>query len=279
MEVKKLLKIAVPAAAFALAAAGVTAYLIAPGKATKAQKLPFLGRNIAHRGLHRADRSVPENSLPAFAAAAEAGYGIELDVHLTADGRLAVFHDDGLLRMCGVPEKLEDLTYDELKKFRLAGTQERIPLLGEVLSLVGGRVPIILELKRGRNNRLLCERAYEMICAYEGDLCVESFDPMIVRWFRRHAPEVLRGQLSCTEEAFGKSLREPRSFVLAHLLTNFLCRPQFIAYGITKRKPLTVRLCERMGAMRVAWTSRSRVNEENSDVVIFEYYRPEKRFK
>ena len=243
MEVKKLLKIAVPAAAFALAAAGVTAYLIAPGKATKAQKLPFLGRNIAHRGLHRADRSVPQNSLPAFAAAAE------------------------------------DLTYDELKKFRLAGTQERIPLLGEVLSLVGGRVPIILELKRGRNNRLLCERAYEMICAYEGDLCVESFDPMIVRWFRRHAPEVLRGQLSCTEEAFGKSLREPRSFVLAHLLTNFLCRPQFIAYGITKRKPLTVRLCERMGAMRVAWTSRSRVNEEHSDVVIFEYYRPEKRFK
>ena len=85
-----------------------------------------------------------------------------------------------------------------------AGTQERIPLLGEVLSLVGGRVPIILELKRGRNNRLLCERAYEIICAYEGDLCVESFDPMIVRWFRRHAPEVLRGQLSCTEEAFGK---------------------------------------------------------------------------
>jgi glycerophosphoryl diester phosphodiesterase len=275
----RLLRCAVPAAALALAAAGVTAYLIAPGKATKEQKAPFLGANIAHRGLHRADRSVPENSLSAFTAAVERGYGVELDVHLTADGRLAVFHDDGLLRMCGVPEKLEDLTYAELRKLRLAGQDEHIPLLGEVLSTVGGRTPIILELKRGHDNRTLCERVYELIRPYSGDLCVESFDPRIVRWFRRHAPEVLRGQLSGPAQSYGRDVARPTAFVLSRLLTNFLGRPQFIAYRICRRKPLTVRLCEAMGAMRVAWTSHSRASETENDTVIFEHYLPERKFR
>ena len=279
MNWKKLLKIALPVAGACVAAAAAAAFLIAPEKPDEKKKAPFLGRNIAHRGLHSADGSVPENSLPAFRAAVEAGYGVEFDVHLTKDDRLAVFHDDNLLRMCGKDKPLESLRYDELRKLRLGGTEEHIPLLSEVLAVVGGETPIILELKRGHNNRALCERTREMLQAYRGDVCIESFDPRIVRWWRKNAPDYLRGQLSCTAGKFGASTSKLQAFLLSNLLTNFLARPNFVAYGLTPRKPLTVRICEAMGAMRVAWTSRDPSAEQGNDTVIFEYYRPSERYK
>ena len=277
---KKIWKIALPAAGAAAAALGLTAYLTAPGRSKPEQKAPFLGANIAHRGLHTLDKSVPENSLPAFRAAVERGYGVEFDVHITADGALAVFHDDTLSRMCGDDRCIDELTLAELAQHTLAGTEEKIPLLSEVLETIGGKTPIVLELKRGRQNRLLCEKTFAALSDYAGDVCIESFDPTIVRWWRRNAPGVLRGQLSCPEKKLGDALSKPAAFALSRLLTNFLCRPQFIAYGIEGgKKPLTVRLCEALGAMRVCWTSHSPVNEERNDTVIFEYYRPRKRFK
>ena len=115
MDWKTACKIAAPAAA----CAGAFAFLIAPGHATRAQKAPFLYRNYAHRGLHTEDGTVPENSLPAFRAAAEAGYAVEMDVHLTADDQLVVFHDDTLERMCGVPGVIDDFTLAELRALRL----------------------------------------------------------------------------------------------------------------------------------------------------------------
>ena len=98
----------------AIVAGAAAAFAIAPAKADKAKKAPFLGRYYAHRGLHNTDGSAPENSLPAFRLAAEHGYGIELDVHITKDDRIIVFHDDDLLRMCGVDAKTEDFTFAEL---------------------------------------------------------------------------------------------------------------------------------------------------------------------
>lgn len=276
---KKALKAALAVTGTAAAAAGLAAYLIAPGKAGEEKKAPFMGANIAHRGLHRVDKTVPENSLSAFRDAVESGYGVEFDVHITADGRLVVFHDDDLERMCGVRKKIEDMSYEELKRCRLAGTEETIPLLSQVLETVGGKTPIVLELKRGGKNTELCERVYELLRLYRGDVCVESFDPFILRWWRKNAPEVLRGQLSCRREEFGAGAGRVQGFLLANLLTNFLCRPQFIAYGLCERKPLTVRLCEKLGAMRVCWTSRDLSHEEDNDTVIFEYYRPRVRFK
>lgn len=279
MDLKKVLKYALPAVGAAAVAVGVTAYLIAPEKASEEKKRPFVGANIAHRGLHRADGTIPENSLKAFLEAVNNGYGVEFDVHITRDDHLVVFHDDTLLRMCGVEENIEDLTYAELQKYDLGKTREKIPLLSEVLMTIGGKTPIILELKRGKRNRELCERTYDMLRAYRGDVCVESFDPMIVRWWRKHAPEVLRGQLSCTAEQFGDQLPVLQSFALSRLLTNFLSRPNFIAYGVGGKKPLTVRLSERMGAMKVAWTSHNWETEDHNDTVIFEFYRPRQRFK
>lgn len=140
MKMKSLLKAAAPA----LTAAGTVAYLVAPGRATSAQKAPFVDRNYAHRGLHRQDKSVPENSLEAFRAAVEHGYGVEMDVHLSADGALVVFHDDTLDRVCGVPGRVEDKTLEELRQLRLCGTDCGIPTLAEALAVLGGRVPLIL---------------------------------------------------------------------------------------------------------------------------------------
>lgn len=274
-----VLKYALPALGAAAAAAGVTAFLVAPGKASGEKKAPFFGANIAHRGLHRADRSVPENSLAAFRDAAENGYAIELDVHLTADDRVVVFHDDSLRRVCGVEQDVEALTWRELRDLRLDGTGEHIPMLSDVLAEVRGRVPIVVELKTSPRRRELCERTWELLRAYNGDYCIESFDPRIVRWWRLNAPGVLRGQLSCTREQFGESATPVQAFFLSRLLCNFLGRPQFIAYGLDGRKPLLVRLVEKMGAMRFCWTSHDWKNEVSNDAVIFEFYRPRQRFK
>ena len=259
----------------AIAALG-TAFLIAPEKPSRSKAAPFYGRNIAHRGLHTKDGVTPENSIPAFSAAAALGYGAELDVHLTLDNKVVVFHDDDLSRMCGDSRKIEDLLYTELKQLRLGDTDLKIPLLSEVLPVLNG-APVILEIKRGRRNNLLRSLALSQIRAYPGPVCVESFDPTIVRWFRKNAPEYLRGQLACPTEDV-KGVPKIAAFALSHLLTNAYSRPNFVAYKIGK-KPLTVKLCEKMGAMKVAWTSQSAANERKNDTVIFENYLPAVRFK
>ena len=242
MNWKTACKIAAPAAA----CAGAFAFLVAPGRATRAQKAPFLYRNYAHRGLHTEDGTVPENSLPAFRAAAEAGYAVEMDVHLTADDQLVVFHDDTLERMCGVPGVIDDFTLAELRALRLGDTDCVIPTFAEALAALR---------------------------TYGGPYCVESFDPTIVAWFRRNAPDILRGQLSQPPKDYGKALNKPAAAIVGNVLTNVIARPQFIAYKIGP-KPLSVRLCEAMGAARAGWTSRAWTHERDYDIVIFEHYRP-----
>ena len=275
----KALKIALPILGTAAAAAAATAFMIAPAKPDAEKKAAFMGANIAHRGLHKADKTAPENSLAAFRAAVEGGYGVEFDVHITKDGHLVVFHDDDTRRMCGVNACVEELTLAELQKLYLAGSSERIPSLGEVLAVIDGQVPIILEIKRGGRNAELCRRVYEMIMCYKGEVCVESFDPFIVRWWYKNAPEVLRGQLSSLPHKLGEGTSKLNAFLVGNCLTNFLCRPNFIAYGLCERKPILVRLAEKLGAMKVCYTSHGYAAEEENDCVIFEFYRPKVRFK
>lgn len=261
------------------AAAGASLFLLAPGTSSRRQREPFMGTNVAHRGLHSRDKSVPENSLEAFRLAAEAGYGIELDVQFSKDKQVVVFHDDTLDRVCGVHARVDELTYDELKELRLCGSDQIIPLFTEVLGVIRGRSPIICELKNGRNNRELCEKTYEIISGYRGDICVESFNPIIVAWFRFHAKDLLRGQLAQPTRFYdAETMSAPLAYALGHTLFNCLARPQFIAYRIGFR-PLSVRMSELLGAMRVGWTSHEPRNEAGRDTVIFEFYRPKVKFK
>ena len=277
MSLNRFARAGLIAGAALAGSAAFAAFLVAPGKKDLKQRAPFIGRNYAHRGLHRIDKSTPENSVAAFEHAARIGYGCELDVHLTADGQLAVFHDDDTKRVCGVPGRVEDMTMAELKQLRLAGTEYTIPTLAEALEAAHG-CPLIVELKRGGRNAELCRKVYEAMQSYSGAWCVESFDPRIVFWFRLHAPEVLRGQLASRYSSMRKSTSAPLAFLLSRCMLNFLARPHFIAYEIG-RKPLLVRLSELLGAMKVAWTSLEWKNEEGNDAVIFQFYRPRVKFK
>lgn len=259
------------------AAALLLLFLAAPGRAGQEKTAPFRGRYFAHRGLHTRDGAVPENSLAAFRRAAEAGWGVELDVRLTADGRVVVFHDDTLDRVCGVSGRVDSFTYDQLQAFPLRGTAERIPLFSDVLTLLAGKVPVIVELKTGPRNRELCEKTLALMREWGGELCMESFDPTIVAWFRRHAPEFFRGQLATAPADYRKGGQPaPAAFLLSATLLNFLGRPQFIAYRIGPR-PWTTRLAEALGAVKIGWVARKPSDEAGLEAVIFEFYEPKRQ--
>ena len=157
---KKLLK---PGLIAAAVCAALPVYAVAPGRISRRQRSIFRGVNYAHRGLHTRDRSVPENSIPAFRQAAREGYGIELDVQLSRDGQVVVFHDDTLDRVCGVHARVDELSYEELSKLRLCGTEEEIPLFQDVLNSIRGCEALIVELKNGRRNRELCEKTKALL--------------------------------------------------------------------------------------------------------------------
>lgn len=263
-------------------AAATTAYMIAPGHAPAGTREIFTGLNWAHRGLHNITEGIPENSLAAFRAARDRGFSVELDLQLTLDGQVVVFHDLNLERMCGVDVQLNLLTYDQLQAYTLSGTQEHIPLFKDVLETLNGQVPVLVELKPGCPDRkALCTKALELMRSYKGELCMESFDPRIVGWFRKHAPDILRGQLTMKPyrgELHDSGVNRFCEYALAHVFTNFMARPHFIAHRLEK-KTYCVRLAEKMGAMRFAWTSRQPGNEEFFDGVIFEGYIPEPKFQ
>ncbi len=242
-------------------------------------KSHFWHINFAHRGLHDLNKGIPENSLAAFRAAAEAGYGAELDVQLSKDGEVVVFHDDTLNRVCGIKGRVADFTYEELHKMSLCGTQETISLFSDVLDIFrekGG--PLLVELKTGKRNNELCQKTYALLQTFPRVFCIESFNPFIVNWFRKHAPEVFRGQLA--ESPGGYNGVVPR--YIAHLLSycrlSFLNKPDFIAYEIGKRPKRILKLKEK-GAMLFGWTSRQQeVDESDNDALIFENYQPALRY-
>ena len=279
---KKLtaVKIALGSAIAAAAAGGLTFFMISPERPREDKRGIFAGRNYAHRGLFTRDQVIPENSIKAFKRAVNAGYGIELDVQLSKDGQVVVFHDDDLERVCGVLTRVDEYDYEELENMQLFDTDEKIPLFTDVLAEVRGKVPLIVELKTSPRRTELCEKAWEILRQYEGDYCIESFDPRIVAWFRKNAPEVVRGQLATQCDLFKNEndMSIFEAFALSRCLLNFLSRPNFIAYHIGKR-PFLIKLMRSMGAMLFAWTPHDESDERKNDSVIFEFYEPEIRYR
>ena len=215
----------------------------------------FYGREYAHRGLHGG--AVPENSMTAFRLAVEEGYGVELDVQMTKDERLVVFHDATLTRMCGQEGFLRDYTYEELQNFRLGDTKEQIPLFSDVLETLG-TTTLVCELKsdNGARNYHFCEKVYEELEKYKGNYCMESFSPFITGWFKKNHPEVIRGQLSCHMEA-DSGLGFAGRFILTNMLLNFISRPDFIAYNFKHTYTPGYQLVKKIyKPFRIAWTPR-----------------------
>lgn len=215
------------------------------------------GWHYAHRGLHDNEGEAPENSMAAIKKAVDAGFGIEFDVQLTKDEIPVVFHDETLKRVCGVEGKVRDYTYEELQAFTLCKSQERIPLLEDVLKQVDGKVPLIIEIKIYEKVAKVCKKADEFIGGYKGVYCIESFHPLAVRWYKKQHPQVVRGQLSANFNEPGKK-ENAAMFLVHHLLLNFICKPDFIAYNHLHKKNLSRTLCQHLyKALCVTWTIRS----------------------
>lgn len=227
------------------------------GRRTHPGMAALRGWRYAHRGLHNETR--PENSMAAFRAALENGYGIEFDLHLLKDGNLGVMHDSALLRTTGCQGTMEELTTEDLKRYHLGGTEETIPEFRQVLELFDGKVPLIIELKSEKGNAAkLTETACKMLEGYHGPYCIESFDPYCIRWLYKNRPNIIRGQLAynCTgvENGFPWLVR----FITSFYLENFLTKPDFIAYDFETRKTLSNFLCRRLwGIQGVSWTLRT----------------------
>ncbi len=249
-------------------------FLIAPRMINKPDRSAFMGVHYAHRGLFDNDTDAPENSLRAFKKAVEAGYGIEFDVQLSKDSIPVVFHDASLKRMCGVDGKVWEYTLAELKQMRLAESDQTIPTLEQVLSVIDGKVPLIIEYKMDRVDTKVCELGNAILENYSGVYCMESFHPFAVQWYRKHRPDVMRGQLS---QNFAKTnYKGIQYFLMTNLLTDFLTRPDFIAYHYKDADNLSRRICRKLGALAVAWTVKNRKQyiqaQKDFDLFIFDSF-------
>jgi len=205
----------------------------------------------AHRGLH--DAEVPENSLRAFSAAIDRGLGIECDLRVSADGRAMVFHDAELDRLTGGAGVVADMTVGELTAFELGKSGEHIPTFRDMLELVAGRVPLLLELKTDGQGSIhkLCRAVRRDVEGYGGEVAVMSFDPRIASWFGERVPDLPRG-LVITEQG-ARTL----SGVFKRHISLRAARPDFLAYDIRDLPSRFARKQARAGLPILTWTVRS----------------------
>ena len=238
----------------------------------------LIGHPIAHRGLHAAKAGVIENALPAFDRAARRGFNLELDVHLSADGGVIVFHDDTLDRLTQVAGQLGDFTTAELTRLTLGGTKATIPTLDQVFDLVAGRCGILVELKTetAKDDRL--ERAVaSLLKTYKGPIAVQSFNPKTIDWFARNYPEIPRGLLAMDYRGFVSMpiARRRRMTAMSDLSR---IRADFIGYHAKSAGCAPVQTWRRLGVPVLVWTIRTPAAQRRvrpfADNIIFEGFRP-----
>ena len=201
---------------------------------------------VAHRGLHAAEKGIPENSFKAYAAAVEKGYPIEMDVQLTKDNKLVCFHDDNLKRVTGEDSLIWDKTLDEVENLRLSGTSEKIPIVDEVVKRLDG---------------------------YKGEFVVQSFDPFIMKEFRVKRPDFIRGQL--IDKSRHKQLPWIADKLLSVAFFNFIVKPDFMNMNVVYI-PVSKRM--RKNKRLITWTIRTEEDKAKAmkyaDNYIFENIRP-----
>jgi glycerophosphoryl diester phosphodiesterase len=220
--------------------------------APRAGRCDWLTRFVyAHRGLH--GLGAVENSPSAFAAAIGAGLGIECDVQRSRDAQAVVFHDEDLARLTGRPGRVADEGAAALGQIVLSGSSDTIPTLGALLTQIGGRVPLLIEVKIPRGARVapLCLAVHRAIEGYSGPVAVMSFNPRVDAWFRRYAPHVVRG-LVMTEAGW----RTMGARARRHLAL-WRARPDFLAYDIDDLAGKFASGQRRRGIPVLTWTVNS----------------------
>jgi len=234
---------------------------------------------IAHRGLFDNDKDAPENTISAFKRAVDAGYGIELDVQLSRDKRVVVAHDYTLKRICGEDKFINDLSFPELRSYKIMNSCESIPLLTDVLQIIDGKVPLIVEIKAEKDYKEVCLLTAEILSAYSGAYCVESFSPYVIRWFKRNYPSVIRGQLAddFVHKKYFKS--KIQNWVLTNMIFNAVNKPDFIAYNHHFKNRKCLFFWKKiLGCSMAAWTIKSQAELDNAagffDIIIFDSFIP-----
>lgn len=234
---------------------------------------------IAHRGLYTKDQEVPENSMLAFQLALEKGYAIELDVNLTKDQQVVCFHDYQLNRMCDQDIIIDQVDYKDIKDFTLKGSDQTIPLLSDVLNLVNGKKPLLIELKPHGNVDQLTYYVVDVLKDYQGPYALFSFHPMVVSILKRFYPDIIRGQIA---ESFkdNKNMRFFSKYMLKSMVFNRQSKPDFISYGIND---LPNKYCDRAKKKGLVVISYAAQNQEafdfvktHYDNVVFEFFEPQK---
>ena len=248
---------------------------------TQSRKLPDRGKwlieyNYAHRGLH--DNENPENTLGAFENAVNNNYAIELDVQLSKDDKIMVFHDNNLKRLTGVNGKVKDYTTEELGAFKINNTNFGIPLLSNVLQLVNDKVPLLIETKNEGFAGELEVSLYEILKDYKGKYAVQSFSPFSISWFKKNAPDVIRGQLASDFKEPEKNKPKIFYFSLKHLIINFISRPQFISYDKSGIEAGIIRRLRKFGTGVLCWTIKNKNEQAHvepyTNSIIFENFEP-----
>lgn len=231
---------------------------------------------IAHRGLHDISVKIPENSLKAFANAVKHNYAIELDVYVISDQQVIVFHDDNLKRMCGIEKNVNTLNSFDYHLYNLLRTEEKIPLLQEVLHLVDGKVPIIIEIKNQPKTKNANMVILNILLGYKGFIAIQSFNPFIMGWFAKNAPTLPRGQLSSNfkDEQIGLV----KKFILKKFIFNFVSKPHFIAYNVKDIPNRLIVKKRKKGILIIGWTVNSEKEYQQiaayCDNIIFESFKP-----
>ena len=215
--------------------------------------------DYAHRGLH--GPGVPENSPAAFAAAMARGLGIECDVQRSSDGLAMVFHDWELDRLTAETGRIRDRSSEQLGRIALSGGTDTIPTLRQALDQVGGRVPILIEVKTRRERPVsaLCLAVRRVLEGYLGPHAVMSFDPRVSHWFAQHSPLTVRGLVVTEENDKALAGRIRRHLSLWH------ARPDFLAYDIRDLPSGFAASQRNRGLPLLTWTVRSAEHRERAE--------------
>ncbi|MDY5730822.1 MAG: glycerophosphodiester phosphodiesterase family protein [Eubacteriales bacterium] len=221
-------------------------YILSIGTQKPKQNVQAFSPHLyTHRGYYDNQNFPCENTLAAFARSVEHGYGIELDIQYTRDRKIVVFHDISLQRLCGIDKRISECDYADIVRYTLP-CGNKIPLFSEVLELVNGQVPLIVELKPFKDTIALVKEALDMLDAYNGSFCIECFNPLPIVWLRWNRPDVLRGQLSNGHFTPDYHTKGYQAVILKYLLTNLFAAPHFVSYTPPTDNNLSMYLLKRI---------------------------------
>lgn len=240
----------------------------------KIDYMQLFKKPIAHRGFWNSQ--YPENSMGAFIRATDNGYPIELDVQLSSDNEVIVFHDESVDRLTEAKGAVYKFKYEQLKHMKICQTNYTIPHFSDVLSEIDGKVPLLIEIKSTNKNKLLCDKIVKTLLNYKGEFALQSFNPFIIKYLKDRYPILIRGQLAKMD--YSNEVSKLKGFLLKRMFFNSTTKPHFISYNFEDIPNQFVDKYKKRNIALLAWTIRNQNSydkiKEYVDNIIFESFEP-----